>query len=110
MLMVMDYIMNILENYQNIKDKKVCLKLQGKKEYIQAVRGEEADTYIFRGEALKNVLEKDTVSGVLVLVSELTEAGQTVNYSGTKAVTWKLHDLSLSVKGKLPAGKKKIRF
>ena len=86
------------------------LKLQGKKEYIQAVRGEEADTYIFRGEALKNVLEKDTVSGVLVLVSELTEAGQTVNYSGTKAVTWKLHDLSLSVKGKLPAGKKKIRF
>lgn len=86
------------------------LKIPGRKEYIPARQGEEDDTYIFQGEEVKKILEKESIEGILVLGSQLTRAGQTATLTGTKTITWKLHDLAVTVKGRLPDGKKIIQY
>ena len=86
------------------------LKKAGTKDHITAAGGEESSSYIFRGEEIKNILDKDSIDAVLVLSSEFTEAGRTVNLTGTKTATWKIHDLAITVKGRLPDGKKIIQY
>lgn len=86
------------------------LQVPGKKIFLQGKKTEEEGVYIFKGEDLKKIWEEETASIYLILDSPFTEAGQTASISGTKQIMWILRSLSVSVKGRLDNGNKKILF
>ncbi|MBP5183439.1 MAG: hypothetical protein J6331_10490, partial [Lentisphaeria bacterium] len=80
------------------------LKIPGKKEFLFPVSARE-NSWVFRGEDLKKILEPGTATGCFVLESSLTQAGRTLSESAA-AMTWSLYDLAVSVRGALPEGEK----
>ena len=85
------------------------LKIPGEKDFLYPVSSRE-NTWVFRGEDLRKVLEFDTVSGCFVLESSFTEAGRALSEGGASAATWSLYGLSVTVRGTFPGGKKNGTF
>ena len=80
---------------------------------VNAKKSVQVEILVCRGKnhiIKKKILEKESIEGILVLGSQLTRAGQTATLTGTKTITWKLHDLAVTVKGRLPDGKKIIQY
>lgn len=86
------------------------LLLPGKKRGIKGVQSEEQGVFIFRSEELKNILDKDSVSGRIVVRSELTDSGRMASSTSANTCMWQIRKLAISVKGSLPQKNKKIRF